>query len=141
MKLVLILSVMLFVALFFSTEAICAQAEARYKAGKMIEISDLLSSEETENCAAKRYVGTVSAVQYADGKIESFTLKTTKSSLKIHLSPSLYQERLNAKDAKSLPTLVAKNKKITVDTYICGASGKIVLAMYILAGIEPNTLG
>lgn len=141
MKRIIILSALIFVTFFFNAETIFAQAEARYKAGKMIEISDLLSTEETEECAAKRYVGTISAVQYAGGKIESFTLKTAKSSVKIHLSPSLYSERLNKKDAKSLPTLVAKRKKITVDTYICGASGKIILAMYILAGIEPNTLG
>jgi hypothetical protein len=142
MKRITVLSALIYVVLFFfNAETTCAQAEARYKAGKMIEISDLLSTEETEDCAAKRYVGTISAVQNAGGKIESFTLKSAGSSLKIYLSPSLYSERLNAKDARNLPTLIAKGKKITIDTYICGASGKIVLAMYILAGIEPNTLG
>ena len=141
MKRIIILSALIFAALFSNAETIFAQAEARYKAGKMIEISDLLSTVETEDCAAKRYVGTISAIQVADGKIESFTMKTAKNSIKIYFSPSLYTEKLNAKDAKNLPTLVAKGKKITVDTFICGASGKIVLAMYILAGIQPNTLG
>ena len=141
MKRILILLTLIYVVFFFSAETTYAQAEARYKAGKMIEISDLLSAEETEDCTARRYVGTVSAVQYRSGKIESFTLKTASNSLKILFSPWLYSERLTGKDAKNLPALVARGKKITVDTYICGASGRIILAMYILAGIEPNTLG
>jgi len=141
MKRILFLSALIYVVFLFSVETTYAQAEARYKAGKMIEISDLISAEETEACTARRFVGTIAAVQYRSGKIESFTLKSAGNSLQILFSPSLYTERLTGKDAKSLPTLVARGKKITVDTYICGASGKIILAMYILAGIEQNTLG
>ena len=116
MKRILFLLTLNYVVFLFSAEMTYAQAEARYKAGKMIEISDLISAEETEDCTARRYVGTISAVQYRSGKIESFTLKTANNSLKILLSPSLYSERLTGKDAKSLPTLVARGKKITVDT-------------------------
>lgn len=118
------------------------KAEARYQKGKMVEISDLLSGEESEDCTARRYVGAVSAIQLKNGKqIDSFTLKTKRGNVKIYLSPFLYSERLSKKDAASLPTLIARGKTITVDTYICGASGKIILALYILAGSEPETLG
>ena len=118
------------------------RAEARYRKGKMIEISDLLSSEEREDCTARRYVGAVSAIQLKNGKqIDSFMLKTKRGNLKIYLSPFLYSERLSKKHAASLPTLIARGKTITVNTYICGASGKIILALYILAGSEPDTLG
>ena len=141
MKRILLLLTLIYVVFLFSAETTYAQAEARYKAGKMIEISDLISAEEIEDCTARRYVGTISAVQYKSGRIERFTLKTANNSLQILFSPWLYSERLTGKDAKNLPTLVARGKKITVDTYICGASGRTILAMYILAGIEPNTLG
>lgn len=118
------------------------KAEARYQSGKMIEISDLLSAEETEDCTAKRYVGTVSGIVYTNKtKIESFTLKVGRNTVKIYLSPSLYSKRLKTGDAKNLSALIARNKKITVDTYICGASGRIILAMYILAGSHPDVLG
>ena len=127
MKRIIILSTLVSVIYLFSAEITFAQAEARYKAGKMIEISDLLSAEETEDCTAKRYVGTISAVQYRVGKAESFTLKSAGNSLQILFSPSLYSERLTGKDAKNLPTLVARGKKTLLHT--CGESGKIVLAM------------
>ncbi len=128
---------------FCASEKLFAQdkAEARYQKGRMTEISSLLSAEETEDCTSKRYVGSVAAIQLKSGKIDSFTLKTGKGAVKIYLSPSLYPERLNANDAKNLTTLVAKGKTVTVDTYVCGASGKIILAMYILAGSQPNILG
>ena len=132
------------ILLLGASETLFAQdkAGARYQKGKMIEISDLLSSEEMEGCESRRFVGLISAVQLKSGeKIESFTLKAKKGTVKIYLSPVLYSERLNAKDAKNLPTLIAKGKTITVDTYICGASGKIILALYILAGSEPEMLG
>ena len=130
--------------IFCTTEKLRAQnkAQAHYQKGRMIEISDLLSNGEMEACESRRFVGAVSAIQLKGaGRIESFTLRTRRGSVKIYLSPTLYSERLNARDAKNLPTLIAKSKTITVDTYICGASGKIILAMYILAGSHPETLG
>lgn len=101
MKRILFLLTLICVVFLFSTETTYAQAEARYKAGKMIEISDLISAEEIEDCTARRYVGTVSAVQYKSGKIESFTLKNANNSLQILFSPWLYSERLTGKDAKN----------------------------------------
>jgi hypothetical protein len=139
-----------FYLLFFSilfifcvSERLFAQdkAKAYYQKGRIIEISDLVSGEEIEDCESRRFVGSISAIQLKSGKIESFTLKTKKGALKIYLSPLLYSERLSARDAKNLPTLIARGKTITVDTYICGASGKIILSMYILAGSHPETLG
>ncbi len=139
------INILLFLCILFcgASEKLFAQdkAEARYGKGKMIEISNLLSVEETEDCTSRRYVGSVTTIQLKSGKVDSFTLKTGKGAVKIYLSPSLYSERLNAKDAKNLTTLIAKGKTVTVDAYICGASGKIILAMYILAGSQPNTLG
>jgi hypothetical protein len=129
---------------FCATQNLFAQdkASARYQKGKMIEISDLLSGQETEDCTSRRYVGAITAIQFKEaGKIESFSLKTKKGTVKIYLSPELYSERLNAKDAKNLTTLIAKGKTVTVDSYLCGASGRIILAMYILAGSQPDTLG
>ncbi|HEX8286479.1 MAG TPA: hypothetical protein VF556_00700 [Pyrinomonadaceae bacterium] len=141
MKRTAFLLTVIFVILFFNADTF-AQADARYKNGTMIEISDLLSYEEMQDCEARRYLGTITAIQYSGGtKIKSFTLKTNKGVVKINLSPRLYEQRIKANDAAKLPTLVARNKKVTVDTYACGASGRIILAMYILAGSEPNVLG
>ena len=121
------------------------EAEARYQKGKMIEISYLLSGEEQEKCSAessKRYGGTVSTIQFtADRQIDNFTLKTAKGNVKIYLSPLLYAERLSKQDATALPTLIAKGRRITVDTYRCGDSRKIIMALYIIAGIQLETLG
>ncbi|HEY0657498.1 MAG TPA: hypothetical protein VGD05_03445 [Pyrinomonadaceae bacterium] len=141
MKRIAFLSVIIYVVLFFSAEITLAQADARYKNGKMIEISDLLAYEEMQDCDARRYLGTISAIQYTNKTtIRSFTLRTNKGAVKINISPRLYEQRIKTNDATNLPTLVARNKKVTVDTYAC-SSGRIILAMYILAGSEPEILG
>ena len=139
---------LVFTVALLSVEAAktCAQDEAlsRYQNGKMIEISDLLGGEEQENCpveSAKRYGGTVSAVQFTSGlQIGSFTLRTGKANVKIHLSPLLYDGRISKQDITALPTLIVKGRRITVDTYRCGDS-KTITALYILAGIHMETLG
>lgn len=138
MKRKLFLSAAVYVILFFSAQSINAQADARYTNGVMTEISDLLAYEEMQDCSANRYLGTITYVQTAGGQIKSFTLKTVKGSVKINISPSLYQKRIKTKDAANLPGLIVKGKGITVDAYTCGASGKNILAMYILAGGEPS---
>jgi hypothetical protein len=53
----------------------------------------------------------------------------------------LYDERISKQDAESLPTLIAKGKRITVDAHRCGDSRKIITAAYIIAGIHLETLG
>lgn len=118
------------------------QAEGYYKNGKLNEINNLLWGEE--NCSAeyKRYGGTVLGVQLNDNKqINSFTLKTAKGEVKIYLSPSLYAERLSKADANALPKLIARGRRITVDTHRCGGSKKDITAAYIIAGIQTETLG
>lgn len=118
------------------------QAEGYYKNGKLIEIKDLLWGEENCSESYKRYAGTVSSVQLTGGgQIDNFTLKTAKGAVKIYLSPSLYAERLSKADANALPKLIAKGKRITVDTQRCGGSKKIVTAAYIIAGIHLDVLG
>ncbi len=121
------------------------EALSNYKNGKLNEISDLLGVEDAEKCSfesGKRYGGTVSAVQFTSGvQIGSFTLKTGKVSVKIHVSPMLYSERISKQDAMALPTLIAKGRRITVDTYPCGDTKKAITAVYIIAGIHMDTLG
>ena len=110
----------------------------------MTEISDLLSGEEQEKCSveSKRDGGTVSAIQFTnDRQIDNFTLKTAKGNVKIYLSPALYDGRLSKQDATSLPSLIAKGRRITVDAFRCGDSRKILMAQYIIAGIHLETLG
>lgn len=147
MRQILCLLVITIAIIFANAENALAQDEAlsSYQKGKMVEISDLLSGEETENCSvesSKRYAGTVSAVKFSEGiRIDNFTLKTAKGNVKIYLSPLLYDERISKQDAGSLPTLIAKGRRITVDTYRCGDSRKIITALYILAGIHLETLG
>ena len=119
-------------------------ALSRYQKGKMIEISDMLGGKEFEKCSveSKRYGGTVSLVQFSEGaKIDNFTLKTPKGSVKIYLPRELYTERISNQDGKALPTLIAKGRRLTVDTHRCGDSRKIIVAAYILAGIHMETLG
>ena len=120
------------------------EALSNYKKGKMTEISDLLSGEEQEKCpveSSKRYAGTVSAVQFAsDQQIDNFTLRTAKGPVKIYISPRLYAGRISKQDAGALPTLIAKGRRITVDTYRCGDAKKIT-ALYVVAGIQLETLG
>jgi hypothetical protein len=119
------------------------EPQSNYRNGKLIEISDLLDEQDYERCSvesSKRYGGTVSAVQFRSGlQIGSFTLRTGKANIKIELSPNLY-DRISKQDATALPTLVAKGRRITVDTYRCG-SKKTVTALYILAGIHMEMLG
>lgn len=144
----------IFCVLVFTISVLCvnagntfAQDEAlsNYQKGKMIEISDLMAGEEIEKCSvesSKRYAGTVSMIQLTnDRQIHSFTLKTAKGSVKIYLSPMLYAERISKQDATALPTLIAKGRRITVDTYRCGDSRKTITALYIVAGIQLETLG
>ena len=118
------------------------EALSNYQKGKMTEISDLMAGEEIEKCSvesAKRYAGTVLMIQFTnDRQINSFTLRTAKGSVKIFLSPMLYAERISKQDAAALPTLIAKGRRITVDTYRCG---KTITALYIIAGIQLETLG
>ncbi|MCU1288220.1 MAG: hypothetical protein JWN60_449 [Acidobacteria bacterium] len=138
MKRITFLTILFFILLLSNIENVFAQADARYKNGKMTEIFDLLAYEEMQDCEARRYLGTISQVQYAnETAIRSFTLKTTKGSVKINISPRLYAQRIKANDAANLPTLVARNQKVTVDSFAC-SSGKNILAMYILAGSEPG---
>ena len=139
MKRIVFLSAIIYVVLLFSTENIHAQADARYTNGVITEISDLLAYEEMQDCSANRYLGTISNVQTSGGQIKSFTLKMVRGSVKINVSPSLYAKRIKIKDAANLPTLIVKGNRVTVDAYACGASGKNILAMYILAGSSPNT--
>ena len=108
--------------------------------GKLTEINNLLSGDELEGCAveSRRYAGTVTAVRFSEGrKIGDFTVRTTRGTVKIHISPQLYQ-RIEKAEATYLPTLVAKARRITVDAHQCGATKR---AMYILAGIHTETLG
>ena len=137
-----LLAASLFIGLLLVVSCLAQdEAMSRYKKGKMIEISDLLSGSQIEKCAptSKRYAGTVSAVEFSSGQIiDSFTLRTTKGSVSIHLSPELYDSRISKQDALALPSLVAKGRKITVDAYRCG---KVSYAHYILSGIELDTLG
>jgi hypothetical protein len=120
-------------------------ALSRYQKGKMIEISDMLGGKEFEKCSVdspKRYAGTVSLVQFSEGaKIDNFTLKTAKGSVKIYLPRELYTERISNQDGRALPTLIAKGRRITADTYRCGDSRKIIVTMYVIAGIHLETLG
>ena len=108
--------------------------------GKLTEINNLLSNEEVEGCTAesRRYAGTVTAVRFSEGrKISDFTLRTARGTVKIQVSPEVYQ-RIEKAEATYLPTLVAKARKITVDTHQCGATKR---ALYIIAGIHTETLG
>ena len=108
--------------------------------GKLTEINNLLSSEEVEGCSAesRRYAGTVTAVRFSEGrKIGDFTLRTARGTVKIQISPELYQ-RIEKAEATYLPTLVAKNRRITVDTYQCDTARR---ALYIIAGIHTEILG
>ena len=121
------------------------EALSSYKNGKMVEITDLVGRDGQENCSvesARRYGGTVSAVQFTSGlQIGSFTLRTGKANIKIHISPTLYEGRISKQDIAALPTLIAKGRRITVDTYRCGGAKKIITALYILTGIHMETLG
>ena len=108
--------------------------------GKLTEINNLLSGDELEGCSveSKRFAGTVTAVRFSEGRrIGDFTLRTSRGSVKIHISPDLY-ERISKQDATSLPTLVARARRITVDAHQCGATRR---ALYIIAGIHTETLG
>jgi hypothetical protein len=132
-----------FIVVLVTVAGALAQDEAtsRYKNGKMIEMSDMLSSTELDKCTStsKRYGGTVLTVVFTSGKIiDYFTLRTSKGSVKIHISPELYDSRISKQDALSLPSLVAKGRKVTVDAYRCG---ELSYAVYILSGIELDTLG
>ena len=121
------------------------EALSDYRNGKMVEMSHLLSMDEMDKCSdqsTKRYGGTVSMVQFSSGKqIANFTLRTARGNVKIHLSPELYDARISKQDAGALPTLIAKGRRITVDTYRCGGTGKTITALYILAGIHTDVLG
>ena len=115
--------------------------QSYYEKGRLTEISDLLSSDELEDCSAdsKRVAGTVTVVRFAKGRmIGDFTLRTTaRQTVKIEISPNAY-ERMSKKDAAALPTLVAKARRITVDVHACGPARR---ALYIIAGIQTETLG
>ena len=121
------------------------EALSYYEKGKMTEISDLLGQDDHDTCSvesSKRYGGTVTDVQFTTGlQIGSFTLRTSKEIVTIHLSPRLYDGRISKQDVTALPTLIAKGRRITVDTYRCGDSKKTITASYILAGIHTETLG
>lgn len=136
-----ILIITLILGIFVSSVSAQEQAEARYSKGRMIEISSITSFSETDGCTQKRYVGNVIAIQKSGTEIMNFTLRYARSSIKISLSPSLYKERLTPKDAKNLGTLISRGRKLTADTYTCSASRPTILASYIFAGSQPNTLG
>ena len=116
------------------------EIEGYYEKGKLVEIKDLLSSDEFEGCSveSKRYAGTVTGVRFSEGsKVSDFTLKTSRGNVKIFISPTVY-ERISKADANGLVTLVAKARRITVDAHQCGTTRR---AMYILAGIHTEVLG
>ena len=133
------LTALVFVALSVSV-AFGQEIEGYYEKGKLVEIKDLLSSDELESCAveSKRYAGTVTGVRFSEGsRIGDFTLKTSRGNVKILISETVY-ERISKADANALPTLVAKARRITVDAHQCGTTRR---AMYILAGIHTEMLG
>ena len=114
--------------------------EGHYQKGKLTEINNLLSGDELEGCSAesRRFAGTVTAVRFSEGrKIGDFTLRTSRGSVKIHISPELY-ERIGKHEATALPTLVARSRRISVDAHQCGAVRR---AAYIIAGIHTEMLG
>lgn len=137
----IILSALFAALALFSGTAFGQDPEGYYEKGKLTEIKDLLSGDELEGCTAesRRYAGTVTAVRFSEGRmIGDFTLRTTRGgSVKIHMPANLY-DRISKQDATSLPTLVAKARRITVDTHQCGTTRR---ALYILAGIHTETLG
>lgn len=114
--------------------------EGHYQKGRLTEITNLVSGDELEGCSveSRRYVGNVTAVRFSEGrKIGDFTLRTARGTVKIHISPDLYQ-RIEKAEATHLPTLLAKARRITVDAHQCGPTKR---AMYILAGIHTELLG
>ena len=137
----ILLPASLAIVAFLGGTALGQDIEGTYdNRGKLTEINNLLSNEEVEGCSAEssRYAGTVTAVRFSEGrKIGDFTLRTARGTVKIHVSPDLYQ-RIEKAEATYLPTLVAKNRRITVDTHQCGT---IRRALYIIAGIHTETLG
>jgi hypothetical protein len=137
----IILPVSLAIVALLGGAAFGQDIEGTYdKRGKLTEINNLLSGDELESCSAesRRYAGTVTAVRFTEGrKIGDFTLRTARGAVKIHISPELYQ-RIEKAEATYLPTLVAKTRRVTVDTHQCGATRR---ALYIIAGIHTETLG
>lgn len=134
-----VIAMLAFVA-FLGGSALGQELEGHYEKGKLTEMSDLLSGDEMEGCSveSRRYAGTVTAVRFSEGRmIGEFTLRTARGSVKILMPAKLY-DRISKQDATSLPTLVAKSRRITVDAHQCGAVRR---AMYILAGIHTETLG
>lgn len=120
------------------------EAQSRYQKGEMIEIADLLSTEEVESCFGEtnKYAGTVLTIQFTkDLQIDNFTLKTAKGNVKVYLSPALYDGRLSKQDHTALPTLIAKGRRITVHASRCDDPRKILVAQYIIAGIHKETFG
>ena len=136
----LILPTLIVIVVLAAGSALGQEIEGYYEKGKLIEIKDLLSSDELEGCSveSKRYAGTVTGVRLGEGsKISDFTLKTSRGNVKIFISRTVY-ERISKADANALPTLVAKARRITVDAHECGTTRR---AMYILAGIHREVLG
>jgi len=135
-----VLSAALAVVVFLGGTASAQDIEGHYEKGKLTEINNLLSSDELEGCTteSRRYAGTVTAVRFSEGRmIGDFTIRTARGSVKIHISPAVY-ERIGKHEATVLPTLVAKARRITVDTHQCDTTRR---ALYIIAGIHTGVLG
>ena len=84
-------------------------------------------------CTARKYSGSIIKVDYERERgvqIAGFTLRGSRGeSPFISIDPSLYDNF----NIGLLPTLIRKNNRVRVDAYICGASGRVVLAKNVIS--------
>ena len=110
-----------------------AEADVRQtgRTSVMVSVHNLV--DDPADCVLRHYSGTIIKVHHDEEygiRIDGFTLLGPRGERNyLNVDQSIYEDfRLVRADIGWVPTLIAPNKKVRVDAYLCGASGGVAMA-------------
>ncbi len=119
-----------------------AEADIRQnrRTSVMVSVHNLV--DDPADCVLRHYSGTIIKVHHDEEygiRIDGFTLLGSRGERNyFNVDQSIYDDfRLVRADIGWLPTLIAPNKKVRVDAYLCGASGGVAMAHNITSETLP----
>jgi hypothetical protein len=119
-----------------------AEADIRQSGRTSIMVSVNNLVDDPADCVLRHYSGTIIKVHHDEEygiRIDGFTLLGSRGERNyFNVDQSIYDDfRLVRADIGWLPTLIAPNKKVRVDAYLCGASGGVAMAHNIISLTLP----
>jgi hypothetical protein len=106
----------------------------------MVAVYNLL--DDPANCVVRHYSGTIIKVHHDEEygiRINGFTLLEPRGERNyFNVDQSIYEDfRLVRAEVAWLPTLIAPNKRVRVDAFLCGASGGVAMAHNVISQAVP----